>query len=122
MSPAANPLRNAYFGELHVHTAWSLDAFVIASLNGPDEAFRFAKGEAARSSLNNAEETRLRRPLDFAAVHRARGVAGRVRADRRPGLHPCGCGGPGASRALPGDAPPPARMAGPATFTKWWRS
>ena len=68
MSTPANPLRNAYYGELHVHTAWSLDAFVIAALNGPDEAFRFAKGEPARSSLNNAEQTRLSRPLDFAAV------------------------------------------------------
>ena len=69
MSPTENPQRNAYFGELHVHTAWSLDAFVLASLNGPDEAFRYAKGEiASRSSLNNAEENRLRRPLDFAAV------------------------------------------------------
>ena len=68
MSTPANPLRNPYFGELHVHTAWSLDAFVLAALNGPDEAFRFAKGEPARSSLNNAEQTRLPRPLDFAAV------------------------------------------------------
>ena len=68
MSTPANPLRNPYFGELHVHTAWSLDAFVIASLNGPDEAFRYAKGEPARSSLNNAEENRISRPLDFAAV------------------------------------------------------
>ena len=25
MSPAGNPVRNAYFGELHVHTAWSLE-------------------------------------------------------------------------------------------------
>src|SRR5271166_651683 len=68
MSTPANPLRNPYFGELHVHTAWSLDAFVIAALNGPDEAFRYAKGEPARSSLNNAEVSRLSRPLDFAAV------------------------------------------------------
>jgi hypothetical protein len=51
-----------------VHTAWSLDAFVLAALNGPDEAFRFAKGEPARSSLNNTEETQISRPLDFAAV------------------------------------------------------
>jgi Protein of unknown function (DUF3604) len=48
--------RSPYFGELHVHTAWSLDAFVIASLAGPDEAFRYAKGEPMRSSINNAEE------------------------------------------------------------------
>jgi hypothetical protein len=46
----------------------SLDAFVIAALNGPDEAFRYAKGEPSRSSLNSAEENRLSRPLDFAAV------------------------------------------------------
>jgi hypothetical protein len=68
MSTPSNPLRNPYFGELHVHTAWSLDAFVLAALNGPDEAFRFAKGEPARSSLNNAEVTQISRPLDFAAV------------------------------------------------------
>ncbi len=35
MSTPENPLRNPYFGELHVRTAWSLDAFVIAALNGP---------------------------------------------------------------------------------------
>ena len=33
-----------------------------------DEEFRYAKGEPARSLLNNAEENRLSRPLDFAAV------------------------------------------------------
>ena len=66
---SSSPVRHAYFGELHVHTAWSLDAFVLASLNGPDAAFRYAKGElASRSSLNNAEENQLSRPLDFAAV------------------------------------------------------
>ena len=68
MSTPANLLRNPYFGELHVHTAWSLDAFVIAALNGPDEAFRYAKGEPARSSMNNTEVSHLSRPLDFAAV------------------------------------------------------
>jgi len=62
------PSRNPYFGDLHVHTAWSLDAYVMAALNGPDEAFRFAKGEPTRSSLMNAEESRLQRPLDFSAV------------------------------------------------------
>ena len=36
MSTQEKPLRNPYFGELHVHTAWSLDAFVLAALNGPE--------------------------------------------------------------------------------------
>ena len=62
------PSRNPYFGDLHVHTAWSLDAYVMAALNGPDEAFRFAKGEPTHSSLMNTEESRLQRPLDFSAV------------------------------------------------------
>ena len=101
MSTPANPLRNPYFGELHVHTAWSLDAFVIAALNGPDEAFRFAKGEPARSSLNNAEQTRLSTPAGLRGGHRARRVAGRVRAHRRPGLPPGGPGGPRDCRPVP---------------------
>ena len=62
------PSRNPYFGDLHVHTAWSLDAYVMAALNGPDEAFRFAKGEPTHSSLMNTEESKLQRPLDFTAV------------------------------------------------------
>jgi hypothetical protein len=62
------PSRNPYFGDLHVHTAWSLDAYVMAALNGPDEAFRFAKGEPTHSSLMNTEESKLQRPLDFSAV------------------------------------------------------
>src|SRR5260370_10188574 len=62
------PPRSPYFGDLHVHTAWSLDAYVMAALNGPDEAFRFAKGDPTRSSLMNTEESRLQRPLDFSAA------------------------------------------------------
>ena len=62
------PSRHPYFGDLHVHTAWSLDAYVMAALNGPDEAFRFAKGEPTHSSLMNTEESKLQRPLDFSAV------------------------------------------------------
>ncbi len=30
--PIANPLRNAYFGDLHVHTAYYFDAFVFGTL------------------------------------------------------------------------------------------
>ncbi len=101
MSTPANPLRNPYFGELHVHTAWSLDAFVIAALNGPDEAFRYAKGEPARSSLNNAEVSPAVPPAGLRGGHRAFGVAGRIRAPRRPGLPTGGPRGPRASRPVP---------------------
>lgn len=46
--PPANPLRNAYFGDLHVHTGNSFDAFIFNVKAEPDEAYRYAKGEAIR--------------------------------------------------------------------------
>ena len=45
-SPSANPLRNAYFGDLHVHTRYSLDAFAFGTRVDPDAAHEFAKGNA----------------------------------------------------------------------------
>ena len=44
-----NPLRDAYFGDLHVHTAYSLDGFSLGALNTPDDAYNFAKGPAKHS-------------------------------------------------------------------------
>ena len=35
--------RQAYYGETHVHTKLSFDAFIFGNRNGPDEAYRFAK-------------------------------------------------------------------------------
>ncbi|HAL84794.1 MAG TPA: hypothetical protein DCP12_04040 [Rhodobiaceae bacterium] len=45
-SPAmAEPAeRQAYYGETHVHTKLSFDAFIFGNRNGPDDAYRFAKG------------------------------------------------------------------------------
>ena len=64
--PAPNPERNAYFGDLHVHTKYSYDAFVYGTTAGPDDAYRYARGE----SLTHAAgfEMKLRQPLDFYAV------------------------------------------------------
>jgi hypothetical protein len=68
-----NPLRNAYFGDTHVHTALSLDANTQGTRLRPDEAYRFAKGEALGVQPYDASGKALRtlqldRPLDFVAV------------------------------------------------------
>jgi len=38
--------KNAYFGDLHVHTKNSFDAFITGTRTTADDAYRFAKGEA----------------------------------------------------------------------------
>ncbi len=60
-----NDLRNAYFGETHVHTAYSLDAYIGGARLLPSDAYRYAKGEAVTV---NGKSLKRRRPLDFAAV------------------------------------------------------
>ena len=55
-----------FFGDTHLHTAYSADAGLAANTLGPDAAYRFAKGEAVVSSTG--VPARLRRPLDFLVV------------------------------------------------------
>lgn len=62
---AENPLKNAYFGETHVHTSFSLDAYIGGARLTPFDAYRYAQGEDV--SLNNVIRN-IGRPLDFAAV------------------------------------------------------
>ena len=63
---AVTPERNAYFGDLHVHTRYSYDAFVFGTRAGPDEAYEFAKGNAIKHPAGF--ELKLDRPLDFQGV------------------------------------------------------
>lgn len=61
-----NPHRNAYFGDLHVHTQLSLDAYIFGTRASPDDAYRFAKGDALIHASGNAMQ--MKKPLDFLAV------------------------------------------------------
>jgi hypothetical protein len=64
--PAPNPLRNAYFGDIHVHTSYSLDAYAIGTRNDPRAAYRFGRGEPI--TLPGGKINQLKAPLDFVAV------------------------------------------------------
>ena len=65
--PAANPLRNAYFGDTHVHTSWSPDAFTTNVRVTPDDAYHYAMGDSIPHA--GGGYVRLHSgPLDFYAV------------------------------------------------------
>ena len=61
-----NPLKNPYFGDLHVHTRYSFDAYVFGVNATPYDAYRYAKGEMIKHPLGY--EMQLKEPLDFYAV------------------------------------------------------
>ncbi len=68
-----NPYRNAYFGDLHVHTSYSYDALPLGVTTIPADAYRYARGEEIVLPPYQAggPETTVRKigpPLDFAAV------------------------------------------------------
>ncbi len=65
-NPSRNPDRNAYFGDLHVHTKYSFDAYAFGTLASPYDAYRFAKGEAIKHPAGF--DIQLREPLDFYGV------------------------------------------------------
>jgi hypothetical protein len=68
-----HPFRQVYWGDLHVHTALSFDAYSSQLRAGPAEAYAFARGEAlALPPYDEAgvaqRRLQLDRPLDFAAI------------------------------------------------------
>ena len=58
--------RNVYYGDLHVHTAYSFDGYAFGTLATPYDAYRFAKGEAIKNPAGF--DMQLTRPMDFYAV------------------------------------------------------
>ena len=64
--PAPNKDRNPYYGDLHVHTKYSFDAYVFGVTGTPDDAYMYAKGASVKHPLGY--DLQLREPLDFYAV------------------------------------------------------
>jgi len=66
VSAPLNARRNAYFGDLHVHTKYSFDAYAFGTLATPADAYRFAKGEVIKHPAGF--DLQLSEPLDFYGV------------------------------------------------------
>jgi hypothetical protein len=78
-SAVAPQNRRAFFGELHLHTVMSFDAWTFGTRVTPDQAYKFARGETvmvpasqvqAEQGIPAAGDVPARRawPLDFTAV------------------------------------------------------
>ena len=78
LAQSRNPDRDAYFGETHVHTSWSLDAWLGGNRTDPGDAYKYFKGEAIKHPLGY--DVRIDTPLDWAGVTDLR-----VRGRRQPG-------------------------------------
>jgi len=62
-----NPLKNVYFGEQHMHTRNSFDAFTAGVTATWEDAYNFAKGKEIKLSTTG-ETMKRRTPYDFVAI------------------------------------------------------
>jgi hypothetical protein len=62
-----SPQKNVYFGEQHMHTRNSFDAFTAGVGQTWDEAYEYAKGKKVKLSTTG-EEMQKRTPYDFVAI------------------------------------------------------
>ena len=79
--PPRNPLRNAYFGDLHLHTGYSMDAFAFGTRTTPEDSYKYAMGETVE--YMGKPQKRLA-PLDFLAVTDHAEYLGTVRESINP--------------------------------------
>ena len=78
--------RDAFFGDLHVHTRYSFDAFIFGTTASPDDAYRYAKGGSIKHPLGF--DMQLDDPLDFYAVTDHAAWLGMIRAYADPTTKP----------------------------------
>ncbi len=62
-----NEDRNAYFGNVHIHTSYSFDGYTNKCITGPADAYRWAKGESIPGG-GGGGDLKIKVPLDFYAV------------------------------------------------------
>lgn len=80
--PIANSTTRLFWGDTHLHTHLSVDAYLRGTRLTREDAYRFARGKIVTS--DNGMKAQLRRPLDFLAVadHASQlGILPRLAAD-----------------------------------------
>ena len=81
-----NPERNAYFGETHLHTSWSVDAWVMGNrITGPDDALKYAQGHTIKHPMGY--DIKIDTPLDFMGVTDHSEYVGVTREANTPGSY-----------------------------------
>src|SRR5262245_39298847 len=82
--PKPNPEREAYFGETHVHTGWSFDAYIFGNTKtGPEDAYKYAIGETIKHAAGY--DIKIETPLDWMGVTDHSEYVGVVRLANTPG-------------------------------------
>ena len=83
-SAQGNPDRDAYFGETHVHTGWSFDAFIFGNTKTtPADAYKYATGEPIKHPAGY--DIKIETPLDWMGVTDHSEYVGVVQMANTPG-------------------------------------
>ncbi|MEH6636894.1 MAG: DUF3604 domain-containing protein [Halioglobus sp.] len=65
----ANPLKNVYFGEQHLHTSNSPDAFAAGGRQSWDDTYRYGRGEeVVLNTITTKNKIKRKTPYDFMAI------------------------------------------------------
>jgi hypothetical protein len=82
--PERNPDRNAYFGEEHIHTSWSMDAWLMGNrITDPNDALKYAQGQTIKHPMGY--DIKIDTPMDFMGVTDHSEYVGITAAANTPG-------------------------------------
>jgi hypothetical protein len=81
---APNPERDAFYGETHVHTGWSFDAYIFGNTKtSPEDAYKYGMGEAIEHPMGF--KIKIDHPLDWMGVTDHSEYVGTVKLANTPG-------------------------------------